>query len=214
MTENPIRPDSTIRVLVADDHYVVRMGLVSVINTEPDMVVVGQAADGRQAIHLYREHKPDVVLMDLNMPVVHGTAATQQLCRDFPEAHVLVLTALDGDEDIFRALDAGALGYVLKNSNAENLIPAIRSVAAGKAWVSKDVAQRLATRKTFEPLTNRELEVLQQMSLGLANKEIADVLKISEHTAKDHIKRILAKLRVADRTEAVTVALQRGIIHL
>ncbi len=178
------------------------------------MQVIGQAADGLQAIELYRQHQPDVVLMDLNMPIKNGIAATTQLCKDYPYAHVLILTALDGDEDIFRALDAGAIGYVLKNSDAKNLLPAIRCVASGQTWISKDVAERLATRKGFEPLTNREHEVLQQLSLGLANKEIADVLKISEHTAKDHIKRILAKLRVADRTEAVTVALQRGILHL
>lgn len=178
------------------------------------MDVVGEAADGASAVSGYRLHRPDVVLMDLSMPGVNGIEATRQLSAEFPGVRVLVLSALDGDEDIFRVLEAGALGYVLKNSQGETLLPAIRAVAEGKSWIPPEVNKRLAARKTYEPLTERETQVLQQLSLGLANKEIADVLKISEHTTKDHIKRILAKLRVADRTEAVRAALQRGLVHL
>ena len=203
-----------IRVLVADDHFVVRMGLLGVVNTEPDMEVVGEAADGVQVVELFRKLNPDLVLMDLRMPVKDGIAATREIKMSHPNARVLMLTTYDGDTDIHRAMQAGAQGYVLKNSTGDKLIPALRAVAAGEKWIPKEVATRLASRKMFEELTPREIEVLQQMARGLANKEIAEVLGISEHTVKDHLKSILGKLRVADRTEAVTVALQRGIIQL
>ena len=203
-----------IRVLIADDHFVVRMGLLGVVNTEPDMEVVGEAADGVQVVELFRKLNPDLVLMDLRMPVKDGIAATREIKSSHPNARVLMLTTYDGDTDIHRAMQAGAQGYVLKNSTGDKLIPALRAVASGEKWIPKEVATRLASRKMFEELTPREIEVLQQMARGLANKEIADVLGISEHTVKDHLKSILGKLRVADRTEAVTVALQRGIIQL
>ena len=203
-----------IRVLVADDHYVVRMGLIAVVNSEPDMEVVGEAADGRQAVEMFATCNPDLVLMDLRMPVKDGIAATQEIRNKQPNARVPMLTTYDGDQEIHRALHAGAHGYVLKNSTGEKLIPALRAVAAGEKWIPKEIAKRLAERKLFEELTPRELQVLQQMAKGLANKEIGDVLRITEYTVKDHLKNILGKLRVADRTEAVTVALQRGIIQL
>jgi DNA-binding NarL/FixJ family response regulator len=203
-----------IRVLVADDHYVVRMGLIALVNTEPDMEVVGEAVDGNQAVEMFQRCNPNLVLMDLRMPVKDGIAATREIRCKNPNARVLMLTTYDGDTDIHRAIEAGAQGYVLKNSTGEKLIPALRAVAAGEKWIPKEIATRLAARKLFEDLTPRELQVLQEMSKGLANKEIADVLKITEHTVKDHLKNILGKLRVADRTEAVTVALQRGIIQL
>jgi len=209
-----MKAERKIRILVADDHFVVRMGLLGVVNTEPDMEVVGEAADGAQAVELFRKLNPDLVLMDLRMPVKDGVIATREIKTKYPEARILMLTTYDGDTDIHRAMQAGAQGYVLKNSTGDKLIPALRAVAAGEKWIPKEIATRLASRKLFEELTPRELEVLQQMARGLANKEIGEVLDISEHTVKDHLKNILGKLRVADRTEAVTVALQRGIIQL
>lgn len=203
-----------IRILVADDHFVVRMGLTALVNTEPDLEVVGEAADGPQAVTAFEKHKPDLVLMDLRMPIKDGIWATAEIKSKHPNARVLMLTTFDGDTDIHRAMEAGAQGYVLKNSTGDKLIPALRAVAAGQRWIPKEIATRLASRNLFEDLTPRELQVLDQMAKGLANKEIADVLKITGHTVKDHLKSILGKLHVADRTEAVTVALQRGIIHL
>jgi DNA-binding NarL/FixJ family response regulator len=209
-----MKKDRKIRILVADDHYIVRMGLVALVNTEPDMEVVAEAADGAQAIELYAKFLPDLALMDARMPVKDGIEATVEIRKRFPTASILMLTAFDGDADIRKALEAGAQGYVLKSSTGDKLIPALRAVAAGEHWVPKEVASRLASRNSFEQLTAREMQVLNQLAKGLANKQIADALHITEYTVKDHLKNILAKLRVADRTEAVTVALQRGIIHL
>lgn len=203
-----------IRILIADDHYIVRTGLVALINTESDMEIVAEAADGAQAVELFAKHSPDLTLMDSRMPVKDGIEATVEIRERFPDARILMLTAYDGDADIRRALDAGVRGYLLKSSTGDRLIPALRAVAAGERWVPKEVAGQLASRKSFEQLTHREIEVLNELAKGLANKQIADSLQITEHTVKDHVKNILAKLRVADRTEAVTVALQRGIIHL
>jgi DNA-binding NarL/FixJ family response regulator len=203
----------SIRILIADDHYVVRMGLTALVETEPDLQVVGEAANGAQVVELFKKLEPDLVLMDLRMPRTDGIVATRQIREQFPHARILMLTTYDGDDDIHKALSAGASGYLLKNSTRESLIPALRAVAAGQRWIPQEVASRLAARKMFEELTPREIEVLQQLAKGRANKEIADVLKISEHTVKDHLKSILGKLHVADRTEAVTAALQRGIIH-
>ena len=203
-----------IRILVADDHFVVRMGLTALVNTEPDFEVVGEAVDGAQAVVEFEKHQPDLVLMDLRMPVKDGIQATTEIKTKYPEARVLMLTTFDGDTDIHRAIQAGAQGYVLKNTTGDKLIPALRAVAAGQRWIPKEIATRLASRNLFEELTPRELQVLEQAAKGLANKEIADVLKITGHTVKDHLKSILGKLHVADRTEAVTVAIQRGIIHL
>jgi DNA-binding NarL/FixJ family response regulator len=190
------------------------MGLIALVNTEPDMEVVGEAADGAQALELFGKCNPDLALLDLRMPVKDGIQTASEIRNKFPNAQVLMLTAFDGDEEIYRALQVGARGYVLKSSSGEKLIPALRAVAAGQQWLPKEVAIRLAARKEFEEITPREVQVLQQLAKGFANKEIADVLKISEYTTKDHLKNILAKLRVADRTEAVTAAIHRGIIHL
>jgi DNA-binding NarL/FixJ family response regulator len=205
---------SSIRILIADDHYVVRMGLVALVETEPDLQVVGEAADGVQAVELFKRLGPDLTLMDLRMPLKDGITATQEICAESPAARILMLTTFDGDDDIHKALSAGANGYLLKNATRDSLIPALRAVAAGRRWIPKEIARRLADREMFEELTPRELVVLHQLAKGLANKEIADVLSISEYTVKDHLKSILGKLRVADRTEAVTAAIQRGIIHL
>ena len=206
--------NAKIRILIADDHFVVRIGLIALVNMEPDMEVVGEASDGAQALAIFEKLQPDLTLMDLRMPGKDGIQATLEIRGKFPTARILMLTTYDGDDDIHRALQAGAQGYVLKNSTRESLVPALRSVAAGERWIPKDIASRLASRKTFEELTPREIEVLHKLARGLANKEIGDALGISEHTVKGHLKNILAKLRVADRTEAVTTAILRGIIHL
>jgi DNA-binding NarL/FixJ family response regulator len=204
-----------IRILIADDHYIVRMGLVALINTDPSMEVVAEAADGAQAVELFGRCNPDLALMDLRMPVKTGIEATIEIRNKFPNARVIMLTAFDGDDDIHKALQAGAQGYVLKSTSGEKLLlPALRAVAAGQRWIPEDVASRLGTRKLFEQLTPREVRVLNELAKGLANKEIAQVLNITENTAKDHLKSIIGKLRVNDRTEAVTAAIQRGIIHL
>ena len=204
---------SPIRILIADDHYIVRMGLIAMINSEPDMEVVAEATDGAQAVALFAKRNPDLALMDLRMPVKTGIEATAEICRHNRAARILMLTALDGDEDIHKALEAGASGYVLKDSTEEKLIPAIRAVASGQRWIPKDIAERLTSRRLFEELTPRELQVLNELAKGLANKQIADVLNITENTTKWYLKSILAKLRVADRTMAVTIAIQRGIIR-
>ena len=206
--------EKKIRILIADDHYVVRIGLAALVNTEPDMEVVAEAGDGVEAIDLFNQHKPDLVLMDSRMTVKNGIEATVEILRKDPKARVLILTAFDGDADIRRAFEAGAKGYVLKSSRGEGLIPALRAVAAGERWVPKEVAHRLSSRNSYETLTTRELQVLHEIAKGLANKQIADTLGITEYTVKDHLKNILAKLRVADRTEAVSVSVQRGILHL
>ena len=161
---------NTIRILIADDHYVVCMGLVALIETESDFQVVGEAGDGAKAVELYRKLTPDLMLMDLRMPRMDGIAATMAIREEFPQARILILTTYDGDEDIHKALSAGASGYVLKNSNRESLIPALRAVAAGHRWVPQEVAIRMASRKMFEQLTPREVEVLEQLAKGLANK--------------------------------------------
>ena len=209
-----MKKDRKIRILVADDHYIVRMGLVALVNTESDMEVVAEAADGAQAIELFAKFSPDLALIDARMPVKTGFEATVEIRKRFPNASILMLTAFDGDADIRKALEAGVQGYVLKSSTGDKLIPALRAVAAGERWVPKEVADRLASRNSFEQLSAREMQVLNQLAKGLANKQIAEALNITEYTVKDHLKNILAKLRVADRTEAVTTALQRGIIHL
>jgi DNA-binding NarL/FixJ family response regulator len=203
-----------IRILVADDHYVVRMGVTAVINNEPDMEVVAEAVNGLQAVELFAQHRPDLALLDSRMPLKNGVEAAREIKAQSAAARILMLTAFDGDEDIFKALEAGAQGYILKNATGEQLLPAIRAVAAGERWMPQEVEQRLAARKTYETLTPREIEVLHELAKGLANKQIASVLNITEHTTKGYLKNILAKLHVADRTEAVTVAIQRGLIHV
>jgi DNA-binding NarL/FixJ family response regulator len=203
-----------IRILIADDHYIVRLGLVALVSTEPDMEIVAEAADGGEALALFTKHCPDLALLDLRMPVKSGIQAITEIRNRFPAARILVLSAFDGDEDIYRALNAGAQGYVLKNSTADKLVPALRAVAAGQNWIPGDIAQQLSSRKISQELTAREEQVLKELAKGLANKEIADNLSISEHTVKDHLKSILEKLQADDRTEAVTTAIQKGIIQL
>jgi DNA-binding NarL/FixJ family response regulator len=204
-----------IQILIADDHYIVRMGLAALINSEPDMEVIAAADDGAQALDFFARQIPDLVLLDSRMPGKSGVQTATEILAKYPNARILMLSAFDGADDIYRALQAGVQGYVLKrNSSGQELVTALRTVAGGQRWIPKEIAGKLASRKLLEELTARELEVLNQLAKGRANKEIADVLNISEYTVKDHLKHILAKLQVADRTEAVTTALQRGIIQL
>ena len=208
-----MKKTSPIRILVADDHYIVRMGLTALVNIEPDMEIVGEASDGAQAVALFTKFKPDITLLDLRMPIISGIEVAAAIRKQDKNARILMLSALSGDEDIHQALEAGVAGYVLKDATEEKLIPAIRAVAAGQRWIPPDVAKRLSSRKLFEELTARELQVLNKLIKGVTNKQIADALNISENTVKGFLKNILAKLHVSDRTEAVSVAIQRGIIH-
>ncbi|HLM54505.1 MAG TPA: response regulator transcription factor [Pyrinomonadaceae bacterium] len=203
-----------IRIIVVDDQAVVRQGFVSLINTVHDMEVIAEGTNGEQAVELYRRHAPDVMLMDLRMPVMGGVDAIKTLRREFPQARVIILTTFDGDEDIYRSLQAGAQGYLLKDMFFEELEDAIRTVHSGGRRIPGVVAERLAGRMSGSDLTARELEVLEQIVRGKSNKEIAQALGISEATVKSHINNVLSKLDAADRTQAATKALQRGIVHL
>lgn len=203
-----------IQIMVVDDHHIVRQGLVALIATLPDMKVVAEAADGVQAVELHRKHRPDITLMDLRLPNKNGVDAITEIRHEFPAARIIVLTTFDGDEDIYRALQAGAKGYLLKGMNADELTEAIRTVHAGKTRIPAVVAERLAERMGGPSLTSRELDVLKRIVAGRSNKEIAGELFISEATVKTHINSILSKLGVNDRTQAATTALQRGIVHL
>ncbi len=202
-----------IRILVVEDHHVVRQGLVALINSVPDMAVVAEASDGQRGVALYREMRPDVTIMDLRLPVMGGVDAITAIRREFPHARVIVLTTFDGDEDIYRALQAGARGYLLKDMFGDELMDAIRTVHAGKTRIPAAVAQRLADRMAGQELTARELEVLREIVAGKSNKEIGRDLSISEATVKTHINSLLSKMGVTDRTQAATTALQRGLVH-
>jgi DNA-binding NarL/FixJ family response regulator len=204
----------TIRILVVDDHMIVRMGLKALIDSQPDMEVVGEAAHGRQAVEMFRQHVPDITLMDLRMPVMAGAEATREIRDEFPKARIIALTTYDGDEDIYRALQAGARGYLLKDAIREELLVAIKSVHAGQKHVPPAIAARLAERIPLSDLTARETEVLTLIVKGLNNSDIAMALSISKGTVKVHVNNILSKLGVSDRTQAATTALQRGIVHL
>jgi two-component system NarL family response regulator len=203
-----------IRIMVIDDQAVVRQGFVALINTVSDMVVVAEGTNGQQAIELYRLYKPDITLIDLRMPVMGGVEAIAAIRQEFPDARLIVLTTFDGDEDIYRSLQAGAQGYLLKDMFFEELEDAIRRVHAGSRRIPTVVAEKLAERMTTSELTSRELQVLEQIVRGKSNKEIGSALQISEATVKSHINNILGKLGVTDRTQAATTALQRGIVHL
>jgi len=206
--------DRTIKIMVIDDQAVVRQGFVALINTVSDMTVVAEGTNGRQAIDLYRLHRPDVTLMDLRMPELGGVEAIMAIRKEFPDARLIVLTTFDGDEDIYRSLQAGAQGYLLKDMFFEELEDAIRKVHGGSRRIPTQVAERLAERMGSSDLTGREVEVLEQIVAGHSNKAIANRLNISEATVKSHINSILSKLGVNDRTQAATTALQRGLVHL
>lgn len=202
-----------IRILIVDDHFVVRIGLLTLIKMDPELAVVAEASTAAQAVELYRRYQPDTVLMDLRLPDASGVEATAALRREFPAAKVIIISSYDGDEDIYRAFRAGARAYVLKDVLGEELFRAIRAVHAGEQYMPAQIARSLAERSPESDLTQRELEVLQLLIKGLSNKEIGETLGFTEHTAKFHIKNILGKLGVSDRTEAATSAFQRGILR-
>lgn len=203
-----------IRVLCVDDHPLVRKGIASILANEADIRLVAEAENGREAVELFRQHRPDVTLMDLRMPELDGAAATREIRREFPEARIIALTSYDGDQDIYRALEAGARGYLLKEMVHTEILQAIRIVHGGKRLIPAEVAERLSEYFPQIALTPREVEVLAFVAKGMANKEIAGLLGTASGTVKMHIQNILGKLGAADRTHAVTIAFQRGILHL
>ena len=206
--------DHAIRVLCVDDHPLIRKGVASILANEPDMQLVAEAADGREAVKVFRECHPDVTLMDLRMPELDGIAATRVIRDEFPTARIIALTSFEGDQDIYRALDAGARGYLLKEAIHTEVLRAIRTVHAGKRLLPPEVAQRLSEYFPQMALTPRETEVLGLVANGLGNKEIATRLGTATGTIKIHIQNILQKLSASDRTQAVTIAIRRGILHL
>ena len=205
---------SPIRLLVVDDHPVVRQGLVALLRTVTDMEVVAEASGAEEAVKLHRQHLPDVTLMDLRLGKIGGVEAIQLIRNEHPAAKVIVLTTFDGDEDIYRALQAGAKGYLLKGMSVDELISSIRAVNLGRSRIPAEIAEKLADRMSGPQLTKRELGVLHLIVRGRSNKEIGSELFISEATVKTHINSLLGKLAVTDRTQAATAAIQRGIVHL
>jgi two-component system NarL family response regulator len=203
-----------IRVLCVDDHRLVRQGIALIIDREPDMTVVASAASAADAVALFKQHLPDVTLMDLKLGRMSGLDAIRAIRQHSEAAHIVVLTMYDGDEDVYRALEAGAATYLLKDMLSDDLINIIREVVAGRRPLAAGIQARLDERSTYIPLTPREIEVLDRVRLGLRNKEIGASLHISEKTVQVHIKNLLLKLKVNDRSAAVNVALRRGIIHL
>jgi two-component system NarL family response regulator len=204
-----------IRILIAEDHDVVRDGLASVLNFQPDMTVAGHARNGHESVARFRELEPDVVLMDLAMPELDGVAAIAAIRSDFPDARILVLTTYDGDESVFRALENGARGYLLKDCSTADLLAAIRAVHSGGTHVSERAAARLAERAMAGGgISPREIDVLKLIAAGKSNKEVAALLFVSEGTVKTHVLNIHQKLGVTDRTEAVVIAIKRGILQV
>jgi DNA-binding NarL/FixJ family response regulator len=209
MSEQP-----RIRVFCVDDHPLLREGIATLINNQPDMQVVGQASTGREAIQGFREHQPDIALMDIRLPEMSGIEAMIAIRKEFSEARIIMLTTSEGDVEIQRALEAGARGYMLKSMPPKELVEAVRQVHAGKKRIPPEIAAHLAEHYSDEAITAREIEVLQQIAGGNRNRDIAEKLFISEETVKVHIKHIMEKLGASDRTQAVAIAVRRGIINL
>lgn len=203
-----------IRVLIADDHAVVRAGLAAILESAPDMAVIGQAGNGAEAVAMYRQYLPDVVVTDLRMPVQDGLSATLELRRINPAARVLLLTTYDDEEDIYRGLEAGASGYLLKDAAPAELVDSVRKVHAGRKAISPQVAEVLAGRVALQPLSDREREVLVYLAEGKSNKQIAKALGIADGTVKVHVANILEKLGAQGRSEAVAVAVRRGLVRI
>ncbi len=209
-------PQSTksIRVLVVDDHPMLRHGIASLLQSEPDLILAGEAATGGDAIERFRALRPDVTLMDLQLPDMEGTEAIRRIREEFPLARVIVLTTYSGDVQVLRALKSGAAGYLLKSALRSDLLDAIRTVHAGGRKLPPDIAMKIAEHAGDDVLSGREVEILRLVATGRTNKQIADKLLIAEETVKTHVKNVLSKLGVTDRTQAVTTALKRGIIEL
>ena len=203
-----------IRLLIADDHSVVREGLVSLVKRKSDIVIVAEASDGREAVALWKQHSPDVTLVDLRMPELDGTGAIKEIREVDSNAHILVLTTYDGDEDIYCAIKAGAKAYLLKDTARDALVDTVRRVYAGETYLPPPIAAKLAERVSGAALSQREMEVLQRMATGKSNKEIGAELFISDGTVKTHVSSIFTKLDVVSRTEAIATATRRGLIQL
>jgi DNA-binding NarL/FixJ family response regulator len=209
-----VNDTSSIRVFSVDDHPLLREGIAAIINSQPDMALVAEAANGADAIQKFREHRPDVTLMDLRLPDLSGIDVMIAIRTDFPEARIIMLTTFEGDVEIQRALEAGARGYMLKSMPPRELVDVIRQVHAGKKKVHPEVAATLAEHMSDESLTDREIEVLSHVAGGNRNRDIANRLYISEETVKVHVKHIMEKLGASDRTQAIAIAVRRGIIQL
>lgn len=203
-----------IRVLIADDHVTVREGLSAIIGRQSDMVVAGEAADGRQVVELWRVHRPDIVLLDLRMPMLDGVEAMDAIRRIDSQARIIVLTTFDTDRDISRAIAGGARGYLLKDAQRDELLDCIRDVHAGEIRIPISLVAKLATSVSSEEMTARELDVLKLLAYGKSNKEIGAILFVSETTVKSHLRSIFTKLKVLSRTEAITVACRRGLVQI
>lgn len=205
---------NTIRVLIAEDHLVTRVGIASIVNAQPDMATVAEATNGRQAVTFFRETRPDVALIDMRMPVMSGFEAVALIRNEFPGAHLLALSTYDGQEDVYRACQAGVRGYLTKDVLDDELIKAIRKVYRGVKYFAGPIAAMIENYPHGPVLSARELEVLELIVPGLSNRQIATALGIAEFTVKNHVRSILSKLAVDDRTQAATTAIQRGIVHL
>ncbi len=214
MAMKQLKKNDTIRIMLVDDHPAFRKGMAALIESEPDLQVVAETGDGREALAIYRQKKPDVVLMDLRLPGMGGVEATLAIRKEFPAASVIVLTTFDRDEDIYRAIQSGAKSYLLKDTPDDELAAAIRDVHAGKQVLSGKLATRLAERQQRPELTPREMDVLQMLIKGRSNREIGTALFLCEDTVKAHFKTLFAKLKVQDSTEAAISAIRQGIVHL
>ena len=209
-----IEAPSSIRVLLADDHAIVRNGVAQILNEERGMGVVAEAADGEQAVELFARIRPDVALVDLRMPKLEGVQVVEQIREQFPDAAIVILTTYDTDNDIERALRAGAKAYLVKDVSPQDLVACVRAVHAGRTWVSPKVAAKLVARVTNVRITRRELAVLRLLAAGNSNREIGDALGISDGTVKIHVTHLFAKLDVTSRTEAINIALRRGLVRI
>jgi|SRR6267142_251077 len=207
-------PAKVFTVLIADDHPVVRDGLTTLLNRRPDIRVIGQAGNGCQAVEQYLAKRPDVMLLDLRMPVMDGLEALAAITAKAPEARVVMLTSYENEEDIYQALHSGAQGYLLKDAPIDQLAECVRVVASGKRWIPPEVGAKLARRVATRDLTAREMQVLRAIAAGKSNKEIGVALNITEATVKVHVTHVLEKLKVSGRTEAIGVALKRGLVHM
>lgn len=213
LQDNPMTRLNPIRILICDDHPMIRVALRSTVSMEPNMTVIGEAVDGSEAVLMYQKHRPDIVLMDINMPIMDGLEAMMTILDDHPDARFIILTNFDSEEDVYRGLESGAMGYIIKDTPQNTLITGIHAVYNGHRMISPEIAQKLSQRKTYPRLSPREMDIIRLMRDGKSNQAISADLNITESTVKSHVKNILFKLGANDRTQAVTKAVQRGILR-